>query len=556
MTRSRQALLLLAVCCALYLPGMASSQLYTRGEAREALAVREVVQTGRWIVPMRPDGKLTRKPPLFYWAGMVTWRIMPELPEAAVRLPSAIAGTLGVLAVACLGHTAVPLAAGTAALMLATSFEWMRSATSARVDMLLSAAMTLVLLGWTARLSGRGVWTSALVAAGTALAVLAKGPIGAGFPAAALIATALVRRDRRMLALLIPLLAGGAMAALWYLIAWLAHGQAFLDVVLAENLGRFVDTEKARTGHAHGVGFLVGVALVGLLPWTPLLPLVATRGGARPAIRALLLAWIAVITAVVTVSASKRSVYLLPAFPAVALLIADGLTSAPTPRIARLLRITTAVYAPFVGLLAVVVLALVCGLDVTHWFHATLAPDDRTAIEAVQTAVHELRAPLLLVVLALLGAAAWLARTRATERWTALAPAVTAVMAICTLTYQLAIRPAIERSRGFGTFMPVVAGLVPSDEPLYAYFPVDPSVRFYAPRAVVNWKTRPADRDVYLLAWEREVAALPAQARPLVEQLAISDARHGRRGALVLVHVPSGVLPPRHTTAPGTPPAP
>ena len=46
MTRSRQALLLLALCCALYLPGMASTQLYTRGEAREALAVREVVQTG------------------------------------------------------------------------------------------------------------------------------------------------------------------------------------------------------------------------------------------------------------------------------------------------------------------------------------------------------------------------------------------------------------------------------------------------------------------------------------------------------------------------------
>src|SRR5262245_42181053 len=372
MTRSRQALLLLAVCCALYLPGMASTQLYTRGEAREALAVREVVQTGHWIVPMRPDGQLTKKPPLFYWAGMVAWGIVPALPEAAVRLPSVIAGTLGVLAVASLGHAALPLAAGTAALMLATSFEWMRSATSARVDMLLSAAMTLVLLGWTARLSGRGAWTGPLVAVGTALAVLAKGPIGAGFPAAALIATALVTRDRSVLRLLVPLVAGGAVAALWYLVAWLAHGQAFLDVVLAENLGRFVDTKQARTGHAHGALFLVGVALVGLLPWTPLLPLVASRGSARPAVRALLLSWIVVITAIVSVSASKRSVYLLPVFPAVALLIADGLTSAPTPRVSRLLRAATLPYAPFVALLAALVLALACGLDVTGLFQATL----------------------------------------------------------------------------------------------------------------------------------------------------------------------------------------
>jgi 4-amino-4-deoxy-L-arabinose transferase-like glycosyltransferase len=551
MTRSRQALLLLALCCALYLPGMASTQLYTRGEAREALAVREVVQTGHWLVPMRPDGQLTKKPPLFYWSGMATWRMVPTLPEAAVRLPSAIAGTLGVLAVAWLGHAALPLAAGTAALMLATSFEWMRSATSARVDMLLSAAMTLVMLGLAARLAGRARgWTSALVTVGTALAVLAKGPIGAGFPAAAVIATALARRDRGVLRLLIPLIAGGALAALWYLVAWLTHGQAFLDVVLAENLGRFVDTEKARTGHAHGAFFLVGVALVGLLPWTPLLPLVASRGSAPPAIRTLLLSWIVVITAIVTVSASKRSVYLLPIFPAVALLIADGLTAASTPRTSRMLRVTTAFYAPGVVLLAVLVLALVCGLDVTGIFHATLSPDDRTAIGAVQGAVHAARAPLAVVALALLGLAAWLARTRAAERWAALAPPVAAVMAIGVLTYQFAFRPAVEQSRGFAGFMPIVAGFVPADEPLYAYFPVDPSVRFYAPRAVVNWKMRPADRDVYLLAWEREVAVLPEAARPQLEQLAVSEARHGSRGSLVLVRVPRGALPPRRAAPP------
>src|SRR5262245_61207775 len=275
MNPRHEAVLLLAVCCLLYLPGMATTQLYTRGEAREALAVREVVQTGQWIVPMRPDGQLTKKPPLFYWAGMTAWRMHPHRPEAAVRLPSVVAGTLGVLAVASLGHIALPLA-GTAGLMLATSFEWMRSATSARVDMLLSAAMTLILLGWMARLSGRGrIWTGVLVAVGTALAVLAKGPIGAGFPAAALLAAALVRRDRELLWLLVPLVAGAAAASLWYLVAWLAHGRAFLDIVLAENLGRFVNTEKARTGHAHGPLFLAGVAIIGLLPWTPLLPLVA-----------------------------------------------------------------------------------------------------------------------------------------------------------------------------------------------------------------------------------------------------------------------------------------
>ena len=118
MTTRRQALLLLALCALLYLPGRAAIQLYTRGEAREALAVREVVDTGRWLVPMRPDGQLTRKPPLFYWSGMLGWQLVPSSPELAVRLPSVVAGAVGVVAVACLG----PAAVGAAGLVLGVSF--------------------------------------------------------------------------------------------------------------------------------------------------------------------------------------------------------------------------------------------------------------------------------------------------------------------------------------------------------------------------------------------------------------------------------------------------
>ena len=58
-TTRRQAVLLLAFCGLLYLPGLRSTPFYTRGEAREALAVREVAHSGQWLVPMRPDGQLT-----------------------------------------------------------------------------------------------------------------------------------------------------------------------------------------------------------------------------------------------------------------------------------------------------------------------------------------------------------------------------------------------------------------------------------------------------------------------------------------------------------------
>ena len=92
MNPRRQAALLAALCCLLYLPGLGTIALYTRGEAREALAVREVVSTDRWLVPMRPDGRLTRKPPLFYWLAGGVLRAAPERPEWAMRLPSMLAG--------------------------------------------------------------------------------------------------------------------------------------------------------------------------------------------------------------------------------------------------------------------------------------------------------------------------------------------------------------------------------------------------------------------------------------------------------------------------------
>lgn len=551
MTTRRQAALLLAFCCLLYLPGLATIPLYSRGEAREALAVREVVQSGRWLVPMRPDGQLTKKPPLFYWAGMLASRLLPARPEGAVRLPSAVAGTVAVLAVACLGPTAVGAAAGSAALILATSFEWLRSATSGRVDMLLAAGMTLVLLGWTSRLAGHAPrWTNLLVGLGAALAVLAKGPIGAGFPAAALVVTALVARDRTLLRLLLPLVAGAAAAGLWYVVAWLAHGRAFLDIVLAENLGRFVDTAKARTGHAHGPLYLVLVGILGLLPWTPLLPLIASPGTARPRVRTLLLAWIGTIVAVVTVSASKRPVYLLPIFPAVALLVADGLTTTPSPRLMRVLRVTTALYAPVLALVALVLLAVAGGIDVAAPFASLLAAEDRDAFRAIAASVQKAPAPLFGVTLALLASAFLVVRARAAGRWARLVPPVAGAIAVLMLASQLDIRPIIAESRGFKAFMPLVATLVPPGEPLYAYFPVDPSVRYYAPRPMLNWKSRPADRDLYLLAWEREVEALPGRASASLTRLATSDARHGRRGPLVLVRVPRGVLPPRQAAVP------
>jgi 4-amino-4-deoxy-L-arabinose transferase-like glycosyltransferase len=130
-TRRREALALVLVCSIAYGTGLGDIAFYTRGEPREGLVVREMLQGGNWLVPQRPEGEVARKPPLYYWLAAPAVRALPSSPELALRLPSAIAATAAVLGTwAVAGVVAGAEAALPAALVLATSFEWMRAATT------------------------------------------------------------------------------------------------------------------------------------------------------------------------------------------------------------------------------------------------------------------------------------------------------------------------------------------------------------------------------------------------------------------------------------------
>src|SRR4029077_21166656 len=151
-------------------------------------------------VPVRPDDEPARKPPLYYWAAAPVLAAMPSRPELALRVPSVVLGAAGVLATWASARAAFGPAAGLpAALMLATSFEWARAATSARVDMALAACLAAVLMAWTfALVGGHGRRWTAIAAAGLALGILAKGPVAVVLPAPPLGVWPPARRDRHL----------------------------------------------------------------------------------------------------------------------------------------------------------------------------------------------------------------------------------------------------------------------------------------------------------------------------------------------------------------------
>lgn len=555
MTARREALLVVTACLVLFLTGARDVPFYTRGEPREGLVVREMRQTGAWLVPSRPDGELARKPPLFYWLAASVTAVLPDDRELAMRLPSALLGTGGVLATWATARLVVGATAGLpAALLLATSFEWTRAASTARVDMALTAGLTLLLAAWTALLVQPRRGLLALATLGATIATLAKGPVGLVLPGLAVAALVALRRDPSLLRRLgvIPVLgiAAGA-AALWYAAAFAQHGAAFVDVVARENWQRFVDTDEADTGHSHGLFYLPLMGLVGLLPWTALLPLAAGR--TRALATTFLATWGVVVLAFFSLADSKRSVYLLPMFPALAVLVLAGTTTTDAgDRRVRAARLLSALYVPALALLALVVLVLSLGIDVVALLQPMLDQRDAIGAAAVVDAVRATGPLMALLALATLGVLPSIASARRRGDWHRLILLVAGMWIVWTASFNGLVHPAIAATRSLRAFMQQIDRLVPPTETLYAFFPPDPGLRYYAPRPLAALSTSAPDTTRALLVWQDEWRRWRDADGRALDPIAVSDAREGRRGSLVLVMLPPG----RPVLAPAVPAAP
>lgn len=123
------------------------------------------------------------KPPLQYWATAGLLRLLPGQPERAVRLPSALAAALCLLATAALGRVAWPddpLAGPAAALALAGCGFWVHFARMGMLDTGAALGVAVTLLGAeVARQRGdaRGWW---LAGAAATLGAWQKAPYALG----------------------------------------------------------------------------------------------------------------------------------------------------------------------------------------------------------------------------------------------------------------------------------------------------------------------------------------------------------------------------------------
>lgn len=326
------ALLVLA-WAALCLPNLGGPSLYDIDEGKNAEAAHEMWAADSYIVPNFNYEMRVDKPALLYWLQASAYSAF-GLNEFAARLPSALAALVAVLTTYELGRRLFGAAVGLlAGIVLASAVAFSVAAHFANPDALLNACMLLAMaLFWRDYVRGGRGWSAGCGAA-CGLAVFAKGPVGLALPTAAALLFLLWERQVRRLwdfRLLVGVVAFLLVAAPWYV--WVGVETKWDWVIRfwrEHNAGRYTGSME---GHGGSVFYYLLVLVVGLSPWSAFLGPTAWysfRGlrrqdgeeADRPALR-FLACWVAVYLAFFSLAATKLPNYILPLYPAVALLTA------------------------------------------------------------------------------------------------------------------------------------------------------------------------------------------------------------------------------------------
>ncbi len=350
---SRRALLLLGLVLAvIWLGVLGIRDLVPTDEGRYAEIPREMIASGDWVTPRLDGFKYFEKPPLQYWATALSYECF-GIGQWQARLWSGLSGLLGILFTAFAGSRLWGRRAGLyAGAVLASCVYWMAMAHINTLDMGVSACLGGSLLSFLLAqrdhlaVTTRRAWMLACWAC-MGLALLSKGLIGLAFPGMTLVLYTLWSRDWglwRRLHLLsgLPLLL--AIAVPWHVLVQLRNPEFFHYYFIYQQFDRFATPELSRPGPWY---YFIPIVLLGIMPWLGSLPGALARStlrSVRGAVdespdalrsRRILLLWAGFILVFFSASHSKLPSYVLPMFPALALLIGEYLARARSASLGR-----------------------------------------------------------------------------------------------------------------------------------------------------------------------------------------------------------------------------
>ncbi len=252
-------------------------------EPRYAWIARDMAETGDWVTPRLYGKPWFEKPPLLYWGGAIFFKLFgSSAPEVAARLPSAISALLATLALAWLAwRTYGEECARWLLLLLPTSVGMIGFSHGAATDMPFAS---------------------------------------------------ITQRWRDAFRLFHPTaMASFCLTALpWYILCARRNPDFFRIFIIEHNFKRYLTPEFQ---HVQPFWFYVPVLLVAFLPWS-FLVVIASASGIRElcrnrqinALTCLILCWSSFCFVFFSISRSKLPGYVLPAVPAIALLVVHAIS--------------------------------------------------------------------------------------------------------------------------------------------------------------------------------------------------------------------------------------
>ena len=326
--------IVLIVVLAWFLP-LGLRHLLPSDEGRYAEIAREMWASGDWVTIRYNDLKYFEKPPFQMWMTAIAYAAF-GIGEWQARLWVALSGAfgLGISMLAAHRWFGRRVAAFTGLVLLAAP-TWNIASHFNSLDMGVSAALAGVLAGFliaqhpqaSATQQRNWMWFAWVA---MAVAMLTKGLIGIVLPGLVLLVYSLIGRDwqlwRRLHAgtgLLIFLL----LVEPWFYLISKRNPEFVSFFFIHEHFSRYLSGV-----HHRGAPwwYFIPQLLVGLLPWlglswgmTNVVRQEARKDGFRPAL--LLGVWAAVVFVFFSLSGSKLPGYIVPVFPALAILAAVAL---------------------------------------------------------------------------------------------------------------------------------------------------------------------------------------------------------------------------------------
>ena len=337
---------LVTTCLALFFSFLGLRDIWDIDEGMHAAIAQTMVLSGDWVTPIFNGEPFFDKPALFNWLNAISFLFF-GFTETAARLPAATAGLGCVLLTWQLGRKLYGEWTGfLSGLILATSLEFTILSRVVQYDISFTFFTTLALFflasGVFDQRQRSKYFLGFYVAA--SLATLTKGPIGLLLPGLAVGLFVIVTRRTELLRQM-RILPGAviflAIVSPWFIMMEQANN-GYLDYfIVKQHFGNFFGGEGAlKPRHPEPFYYYLPVLLAGLLPWSAMLPQSMMRGlradrDHAQGVSLFLVLWILAIFLFFSAATSKLSTYLLPVFPAAALLMARYLVEfikTPTER--------------------------------------------------------------------------------------------------------------------------------------------------------------------------------------------------------------------------------